>query len=83
MIYFDNVYLFIFLVFTTVWISILIFGSNSAVLIKLFFAANYPNWEGFFSVENEIAEYVYPAIFLFILMGSKVTILLNRIKPGK
>jgi hypothetical protein len=55
--FFHNIYLFILLLFSTIWFSLLAFGTSSSVLVNLFFAATYTDWEGF------LCRYKYFRIF--------------------
>lgn len=65
---FNNIYLFVFIIFSLLWINILAFGSSSQVLINLLFAANYDLWEGFFTVEKIFSKFIIPFnLFLFLI----------------
>lgn len=65
---FNNIYFFVFIIFSLLWINILAFGSSSQVLINILFAANYDLWEGFFTVENIFSKFILPVnLFLFLV----------------
>ncbi len=65
---FNNIYLFIVIIFSLLWINLLAFGSTSQVLINLLFAANYDLWEGFFTVEKIFSKFIIPFnLFLFLI----------------
>lgn len=65
---FNNIYIFVFIIFSLLWINLLAFGSSSQVLINLLFAANYDSWEGFFSVKNIFSKFILSVnLFLFLI----------------
>ncbi|NWF89406.1 MAG: hypothetical protein HXY50_08070 [Ignavibacteriaceae bacterium] len=80
--YLNNVYLFVILVFSTIWFSLLAFGSSSPILINIFFAANYFSWEGFFTVEKNLSNYFIPAHFLLVLIFLIITAIIKKRKPN-
>jgi len=59
-----NIYWFTIFFFLLFWISILLFGSGSSVLVKIIFASQYSSWEGFFEVNKSIKDYLVPAYVL-------------------
>ncbi len=63
-----NLYWFAFMIFSSVWSIILLFGSKSEIIINIFFAKEYTNWDGFFKVSKEINPYIITAFFLVILI---------------
>lgn len=67
--FFNNVYLFVVLIFSIIWFSILAFGTSSSLLVNLFFAARYNEWEGFFIADKNILGFLVPASYLLILLG--------------
>lgn len=56
--YIKNIYLFSIALFFTLWSNILLFGSSSAELVKIFLAKNYEVWEGFFTVSKNYSNYM-------------------------
>ncbi len=66
---FNNIYLFIFLIFSSIWVSLLALGSSSSTLVNLFFAANYDSWEGLFTIDKSFPNFLVPAYYL-LLLGS-------------
>jgi diacylglycerol kinase len=64
----QNIYWFVIIVFSSVWAIILLFGSGSEIVINLFFAKEYNSWEGFLKPAKDIAAYIVPAYFLFLLI---------------
>jgi hypothetical protein len=75
--HFQNIYWIIFSAFSILWLNILLFGSNSEMMINLLFASRYHSWEGFFSTAKEFRNYLLPAqllitlIFLLLNLGKK------------
>ncbi len=65
----QNIYWFAVIIFSSLWGIILLFGSSSGTLINIFFAKEYSNWDGFFSVSKEISAYVVPSFFLVLLVS--------------
>jgi len=63
----QNIYWFSFIIFSSVWSIVLLFGSGSEVIINLFFAREYSSWEGFFKAGKQYSLYVIP-LFLFVLL---------------
>ncbi len=78
--YFNNVYLFVILIFSIIWINVLSFGSSSQAIIKLFFAANYDSWEGFFTVDKTISNFLYPANIFLIFISLLIYKLVSKRK---
>ncbi len=80
--FFNNVYLFVTLIFSIIWFSILAFGSMSYSLINLLFAANYNSWEGFFTVDKSISYFIISSNYLLILLSLFIILLVNKRKPS-
>lgn len=74
----QNVYWFSFIVFSSVWGILLMFGSGSEVLINLFFAKEYSSWEGFFQSGRLYSAYIIPSFFLLLLVVTSFYSLLHR-----
>jgi len=74
--YFQNIYWFVIVVFSVFWLYFLCFGSGSEAIINLLFAARYNSWEGFFSVNKNIVQYLLPVqlllTFLLVLISSYI-----------
>ena len=64
----NNVYIFVLLLFSIIWFSLLAFGTSSSTLVKLFFAANYNSWEGFLAVDKIVSDFIIPINFFLILV---------------
>lgn len=79
--FFSNIYLFIILIFSSIWINILAFGSTSKVLTNLFLASTYDSWEGFFAIDKSILDFVIPSNLLLLLIAMLVLIFLRRTNP--
>lgn len=62
-----NVFEYGALIFTTMWLFIYLFGSDSKTLINLLFAKNYDSWEGFIKF-NENEEWIKSVILLFLFL---------------
>lgn len=77
---FNNVYLFIIFIFTLLWIILLAFGSTSHVLIKILFAASYYEWEGFFTSDNQITDFLIPTNLLLILISLSILVRYEKSK---
>jgi hypothetical protein len=80
--YFNNIYLFIILIFSTIWISALAFGSSSSTLVNIFFAANYDSWEGFLVVDKTISNFIIPANYFLILLSLLILVLVRKRKSS-
>jgi hypothetical protein len=52
-----NIYLFSISVFSTLWINILLFGSNSKLFVGLFLARTYDKWDGLLEVSKTFSPY--------------------------
>ena len=79
---FNNIYLFVVLLFSTIWFSLLAFGTSSSVLVNLFFAARYTEWEGFFVADKNISVFLIPASYLLILLSLLVLSLIRKRKSA-
>lgn len=68
--YYRNIYWNAVFLFTFFWIYLLLFGSDSAVLVKLLFASQYENWGGFLSADEIISKYLLavPGCLTFIVV---------------
>jgi hypothetical protein len=64
----NNVYIFVLLLFSTIWFGLFSFGTSSSTLINLFFAANYNSWEGFLTVDKIVSDFIIPINFFLILV---------------
>ena len=78
--FFNNIYLFVVLIFSIIWFSLLAFGTTSSLLVNLFFAARFTGWEGFFIADKNISAYLIPAIYLLMLMSLIVLSLFRKRK---
>jgi hypothetical protein len=76
--FFNNVYLFVVLLFSIIWLSLLFFGTSSSILVNLFFAARYSEWEGFFVSDKNISGFLIPAIYLLILISLLILSLIKK-----
>lgn len=54
--------------FITVWMALLMFGSQSETLLQLFLAKTYTSWEGFFEVDKKILPLIFPVYFFLSLL---------------
>lgn len=52
-----NIYLFSISVFSTLWINILLFGSNSKLFVGLLLARTYDKWDGLIEVSKTFSPY--------------------------
>jgi len=75
---FNNIYLFIVLLFSIIWFCLLAFGTSSSVLINLFFAARYNEWEGFFVIDKDISGFIIPISYLLILISLLILSLIRK-----
>lgn len=73
----QNVYWFSFIVFSSVWGAVLLFGSSSEVIINIFFAREYESWEGFFNAGRHIAPFIIPAFFFILLVITSFYVLIS------
>ncbi|MGE5496536.1 MAG: hypothetical protein ACM3Q2_00575 [Syntrophothermus sp.] len=53
----NNIYFFAISAFSVLWSNILLYGSSSKMLIKIFLAGNYEQWEGFLKLNKSISPY--------------------------
>lgn len=53
----NNVYFFSLSAFSVLWSNILLFGSSSRMLVRIFLAGNYEQWEGFLKLNKIILPY--------------------------
>lgn len=74
--YYQNIYWLVVFSFSILWLDFILFGSNSEVAVNLLFASQYNLWEGFFSVEKDLKEFVLP----FHLILVNILILINLFK---
>jgi hypothetical protein len=65
---FKNIYWFAIVIFTMLWLNLLAFGSESSTVINLLFARQYNSWEGFFSIDKKVAEFVLPVQLLLTFL---------------
>lgn len=77
---FRDLYLFIIVIFSTVWLSILAFGTTSTAIVNLFFASRYSSWEGFFIVDKDISKIIIPGNYFIILLFLLVIFLIRKKK---
>jgi hypothetical protein len=75
----SNIYWFVTLIFSSIWGIILLIGSKYTLIINIFFAKEYGNWEGFFEISKNIYPYVIPLYFLLIL----ITVFIYSIFKGE
>lgn len=76
----QNFYFLSSLIFTTIWLWILGFGSDNKLFVNLFLAARYESWEGFFLPGKSVSEFLTIgaiviflfAVFLNYLFSKKV-----------
>src|ERR1035437_2160684 len=73
--YFRNIYWFGISLFTLMWLSFLVFRSNSKTMINLLFASQYNNWEGFFEVDKDYMSFILPVYFGIALLISCIAFL--------
>jgi hypothetical protein len=78
--YYNNIYLFIILIFSSIWFSVLTFGSSSSIIVNIFFAANYNSWEGFLTVDKTISYFIIPAYYFLMLISLLILALINKRK---
>lgn len=76
--FFNNIYLFVVLLFSIIWFSLIAFGTSSSVLVNLFFAARYSEWEGFFISDENISGFLIPVIYLLILLSLLILSLIKK-----
>ncbi len=62
-----NFYIYSFILFFTVWMSIILFGSTSIIVINFTLAKNFKEWQGFFIVDKIINEFVITIFYVLII----------------
>ena len=73
-----NTYLYGGILFSAVWINVILFGTNSATVTKLIIAKNFDKWDGFIILAKEFTDYVQPAAFILITI---VLLFFKKKKP--
>lgn len=63
---FRNIYWFVVFNFLLLWMPLLLFGSESASLVKIIFASRYNIWEGFLELNKKISIYAIPGFILSV-----------------
>ncbi|QQS37275.1 MAG: hypothetical protein IPM56_04785 [Ignavibacteriales bacterium] len=63
-----NMYWAALIIFAIPWINFLAFGSQSETIINILFARQYENWEGFFSLQKQYKDYLFPAHVLLTII---------------
>jgi hypothetical protein len=76
--YFRNIYLFTCLIFSSLWLSLLAFGSSSEKMVNILFAAQYQSWEGFFEINKEYIDYLLVAHLTLVLVFVLFSALLRK-----
>ncbi|MDP3150959.1 MAG: hypothetical protein Q8N83_17715 [Ignavibacteria bacterium] len=54
--------------FITIWMALLLFGSQSETLLQLFLAKTYTAWDGFFEINKKLVVFIFPVYFFFSLL---------------
>lgn len=75
-----NIYLFALVIFSSLWIDVLMFGSNSSVLVKMLLAKTYNEWGGFFEVNKNYYAYIMIGHFSIALIYIVISLMFNS-KP--
>jgi hypothetical protein len=78
----NNIYLFVLLLFSIIWFSLLAFGTSSSTLVNLFFAANYNSWEGFLTVDKIVSDFIIPINFFLLLFSLLILSLVTKRKSS-
>ena len=76
--YYQNIYWLVIFSFSILWLNILLFGSNSEMVINLIFASQYRSWEGFFLVEKDLKAFILPAHLLLINIFILINLFNNK-----
>ncbi len=76
----QNIYWFAFIIFSSVWSIILLFGSGSETVINIFFAREYSSWDGFFEAGKDYSAYIIPSFFFILLAITLFYMMLYRKK---
>jgi len=78
---FRNIYWFVIFNFLLLWMPLLLFGSESAALIKIIYASQYNVWEGFLELNKRISGYAVPGFILSVSI--MLTVFYSAIKKEK
>jgi len=65
---FKSVWISILSILISIYSYVLVFGSKNSFLIKLFFARNYDEWEGIFTIKkvsNEMVDLIFASLMIF------------------
>ena len=73
----QNIYWFSFIVFSSVWSAVLLFGSSSETIINIFFAREYDKWEGFFNAGRQFSPFIFPAFSFILLIITSLYVVLS------
>ena len=76
--YYQNIYWLVIFSFSILWLNILLFGSNSEMVINMIFASQYRSWEGFFLVEKDLKAFILPAHLLLINIFILINLFNNK-----
>jgi hypothetical protein len=68
--FYNNIYWLTATIFTAMWFNLLAFGTQTTSLVNMLFAAQYQKWEGFFTVDPVIKQWILAAqlALLFIML---------------
>ncbi|MFO7446819.1 MAG: hypothetical protein R6W90_10660 [Ignavibacteriaceae bacterium] len=83
--FYSNVYWFTFLFFSALWLNLLAFGSKSGTMINILFAAQYSEWEGFFTVNKDLNPYILSSqlILLIVMLLISIPLSSKRVQPSE
>lgn len=75
---YQNIYGIFLIIFFTFWSHFILFGSDSEKIIHIFFAKYFTRWEGFFSVSENLDQYLLSGHLVLLLVVSLIGILFTR-----
>lgn len=68
---FKNVLHFTLILFSTIWLSVLLFGTTNETVVNIFLAKNFIEWEGFFLLSKNLKEFeVIFALAIYLILIS-------------
>jgi hypothetical protein len=66
--FYNNIYWFTATIFGALWFNLLAFGTKTTLLVNMLFAAQYKSWEGFFTVDPLLKQWLMAGELLLLLV---------------
>jgi hypothetical protein len=72
--FYNNLYWFTIVIFSAFWFNLLAFGSETESMINMLFAAQYQQWEGFFTISKDYKPWLLGTQLLLMLIILSVSL---------